>query len=842
MSIVNDEPNPVKSGSRNSVDDPERGPDLAEVQRALSVLADYMGSCALIRLPPVPGGFCVRSGNQVKELAEHVGRWTDAAGVYYYVNPVADTATQKLTNEDVLSRRWILVDIDRRKTADNEKLSATEAEHEAARALTTDVVAWLQEEHDFPAPVIIDSGNGFHLLYRVDLANDQHSAALARAFLQALARKFNGDRGTIGKECHDAKRIAKLPGTWSRRGPDTPDRPHRMARLVDVPAEVQEVAVELLQAFAEPERPKPPPRGIFKLRASDAQYAGYARAALRGECGILRLCPEGQRHNQAYKSAARLGNMVGAGVISRQEVEADLFAAATQSGLPEGEARQVISDGLDKGISEPLKLPQRNGQHQHQAGPAPASGDDAPGLAPRQVPPYKPFPVSALPPIVREYTEASAAAIGCDPALVAVPALPVLAGCIGNSCVVRLKHGWIEPSVIWAATLAPSGKLKTPAWAAAQDPLVEYQCELAGKDQRNREWYEQAIQEWRDRPRSERGPRPQLPQAEPCYVTSDATIEAVGRLLADNPHGLLLSRDELDGWLQSFVRYKGNAGGTDRPHWLELHRAGTLRKDRVTGDRPALTVRRACCSLTGTIQDDIFARALNDEAMAAGLCARILLAMPPPRKRVWTEAQVEENLAERYGNLLKALLAILLADVEKRKAHVFKLSDHAKQRWVEWVPTWGDKTDTSEGEQAAALAKLEGYAARLALVHHVVTLTVEDPSRLVVEDISENSMCAALTLVEWFAGEAARVYTILRETDAERVCRRLVEWIQARGGSTSARELHRANPRRWPSSEHAELALEVLVQSSLGEWRETHYGSTGGRPTRRFFLLPQDAR
>jgi hypothetical protein len=322
---------------------------------------------------------------------------------------------------------------------------------------------------------------------------------------------------------------------------------------------------------------------------------------------------------------------------------------------------------------------------------------------------------------------------------------------------------------------------------------------------------------------------------QPCYVTSDATIEVVGQLLAENPHGLILSRDELDGWAQSFVRYKGRAGGTDRPYWLELHRAGTLRIHRV--NRPALTARRACCSVTGTIQPQILARALDDDALAAGLGARLLMAMPPARKRVWTEAEVADELAEKYANLLKSLLANELADTEKRRPHFFPLSPKAKAIWTGWVPIWGDATDAAEGEQAAALAKLEGYAARLALVHHIVSITVDKPSALVVQPITETSLRAAIRLVEWFAGEAGRVYTILRETAEERDCRRLVEWIEARGGSTTPRDLHRANAVRWPTSEHAELALDALALAELGEWGELESGPSGGRPTRKFTLF-----
>ena len=59
------------------------------------------------------------------------------------------------------------------------------------------------------------------------------------------------------------------------------------------------------------------------------------------------------------------------------------------------------------------------------------------------------------------------------------------------------------------------------------------------------------------------------------------TIQAVGEILRDNPRGLLLARDELDGWLQSHTQHR-QGRGTDRPLWLELHRAGNLFVDRLT--------------------------------------------------------------------------------------------------------------------------------------------------------------------------------------------------------------------------------------------------------------------
>jgi hypothetical protein len=67
-------------------------------------------------------------------------------------------------------------------------------------------------------------------------------------------------------------------------------------------------------------------------------------------------------------------------------------------------------------------------------------------------------------------------------------------------------------------------------------------------------------------------PEPESPVLE-RVVTGDVTIEKLAALLEDNPKGLLVSRDELGGWLASFTRYKGGAGGSDLPNWLELSQA-----------------------------------------------------------------------------------------------------------------------------------------------------------------------------------------------------------------------------------------------------------------------------
>jgi hypothetical protein len=102
----------------------------------------------------------------------------------------------------------------------------------------------------------------------------------------------------------------------------------------------------------------------------------------------------------------------------------------------------------------------------------------------RPLPPYQPFPSAALSEPLRAFTEQAAAALGCDPAYVALPVLTAVAGCIGNARRIRLKRTWSEPSVLWCGVVGESGTLKSPAQEAALDALEKVEDRLAPHDDR----------------------------------------------------------------------------------------------------------------------------------------------------------------------------------------------------------------------------------------------------------------------------------------------------------------------------------------------------------------------
>ena len=135
------------------------------------------------------------------------------------------------TDEEIVRRALILIDCD---SVRRRGISATDAELAFALETVKSVQDFLQSE-GWPHPLLAFSGNGYHLLYRTDLPNDDQSRRLMERLLKRLDARFSDSRVKIDTTVSNAARITKLYGTVARKGADTPDRPHRLSRITEVP-------------------------------------------------------------------------------------------------------------------------------------------------------------------------------------------------------------------------------------------------------------------------------------------------------------------------------------------------------------------------------------------------------------------------------------------------------------------------------------------------------------------------------------------------------------------------------------------------------------------------------
>ncbi len=130
------------------------------------------------------------------------------------------------------------------------KVCATDAERAWAEA-AMEMVLMVAGLHGFPEPLVVDSGNGFQIYYRVDLPNDDASKKLIKGVLEAFAKIIDCDLGTADKSVGNASRLARIPGTYNRKGNHTAERPHRLATIIRAPADdaLTVISPETLEAF-----------------------------------------------------------------------------------------------------------------------------------------------------------------------------------------------------------------------------------------------------------------------------------------------------------------------------------------------------------------------------------------------------------------------------------------------------------------------------------------------------------------------------------------------------------------------------------------------------------------
>ncbi len=208
------------------------------------------------------------------------------------------------TDADVLWRRWLLIDID--PTTEVAGVSATADEKKSAEIVAVKVRDYLIE-CGWPALIVADSGNGWHLFRRVDLPNDASSTELVKRCLHALAAKFDTNEAKVDRSVFNAGRIVKLPGTMARKGNSTTDRPHRRAQLKIIPEAVEVMPVERLKALAA-EAPQAS-RPAAAAGRSATRSRGGATVTDRARAYLAKLSPgiQGAKGNgPTFRAAAAL--------------------------------------------------------------------------------------------------------------------------------------------------------------------------------------------------------------------------------------------------------------------------------------------------------------------------------------------------------------------------------------------------------------------------------------------------------------------------------------------------------------------------------------------------------
>ena len=450
----------------------------------------------------------------------------------------------------------------------------------------------------------------------------------------------------------------------------------------------------------------------------------------------------------------------------------------------------------------------------------------------------KPFPVEALPKVVRAYAVESAEAIGVDVSMVAAPILATLGAAIGTIRAVVVKKGWIEFPCLWVAMIAESGAAKSPALDAATGAIVRRHQQQLAEFLEAKEGFEREHAEWKKAATAarekgeEEPPEPMEPKERHLFV-GDCTMEALAGLLASNPRGLISIQDELSGLFGRTDQYRGGKG-SDREHYLSMYSQRPLKVDRKGIGSPPVLVPRPFLSIVGAGTPRTMREKLSEGNNGEnGVAARFLIFNPPRSLRKWSDAEVSDSTLTSFNRLIDALFmlsGIVYPPSGKEGPKYIGYSSGAKREWQSWFNAHNAEAVKHGGVVAGLFSKLEAVCARLCLIMELAS----DPDSL---KIHVRTVKRAIRIVEWFKAEGMRWHEAQAEAMREARLHQLSLWIGTLGGTVSARQLMREGPSPRPKSEKEAVAeLSALEMAGRGEWEAVEPGPTGGRPTRRFIL------
>jgi hypothetical protein len=580
---------------------------------------------------------------------------------------------------------------------------------------------------------------------------------------------------------------------------------------------------------------------------------------------VARWAPEaldGERNNTAFKVAARLYDF-GLEVATCQELMSDWNAAKCFPPLEEDELETIIDSAKRSrrksiGCHSPsLPAPVGVDPLSDVKGDEPVEkvgGDGAPSAFDAEPvdlwaagsPPAK-LPQGVVPEIVECLARSGGRRLGIEPGALAAAYITALGSLVpsGNRLQMRqLDTGWTVRPILWCMPIGDSSTRKSALCGYAMAPVHSVQDrwlrEYAVAMQRQKA---PAAAVTKTKKPIASGPPNQSSDAvfqgdaiEVIEATeipfrrkivNDATTESVGRLLAENPDGLLYYAEELASWLGSMDAYKARRGA-DRPFWLEAKEGRPKVIDRVTRGRIAIP----CCavSVLGGIQPDII-RAHADNLDDDGLLQRFLPVLVDQRDRGVDEAP-DEALQTRIDEV-----ALALAQAESERLFKFSPDGDAERTAIEDFVEREARRPSAPPALKQWLNKQPNEFGRIALIYHFIEWYCAHPggpSASIPNLISrETAQRARRFLMEFVFSHARAFYEgVLGRSNVDVHARWVAGFILARErGVIEARDIYKNYPALKKQDRRGDIPA-VMYDLEMHGWVRLISHDTHGKPSK----------
>lgn len=401
-----------------------------------------------------------------------------------------------------------------------------------------------------------------------------------------------------------------------------------------------------------------------------------------------------------------------------------------------------------------------------------------------ELPEVMQFDYDFLPIRIREYVFDISERMQCPPDFAAVNTYVMLGSPLGCKVGIRPKRrdNWVIVPNLWGVTIGISGVLKSPNRSEVLRPLKQLQIELSMEfAERNRKILNASeAEKLRVEFRKSEAKRtlkknsdadiseffnnnlnasPKLEIA-PRFITNNATAEALGQLMIENPNGVLFEADELVGLLKNLDK-QGQEGS--RAFYLTAadgNQSYTI--DRIIRGTN-LHIESACLSIIGGIQPEVLSEYVRDAlaggAGADGLLQRFGLMVYPdisPQYK-YIDRHPHKSAKQSVNVLMRELHNLDVESIanldEFCKTPHLQFDDDAQEVFIEWLCGLENRIRSGEDHPAIVshLSKYRKLVPSLALINHLCDSTNKK--------VSETALLRAVTYSEYLESHARRVYS-----------------------------------------------------------------------------------
>jgi 3-methyladenine DNA glycosylase Tag len=319
---------------------------------------------------------------------------------------------------------------------------------------------------------------------------------------------------------------------------------------------------------------------------------------------------------------------------------------------------------------------------------------------------FKNFPTNIFPEKIENLIDVLYRNVGFEKSVSASAMLFAVSTIIGNSKQIKVKNTWIDPPNLWIAIVGKRGTMKTPT---IKFPLLPLQGDEVGYA----EEFEKELASWNRLEKEE-----QQHQDKPTRkqrITTDITAEGMVKLLKENPNGIGIVKDELNGLFKEMSRY--NSAGV-LEFLLSAYSGGQFIKNRATQD--STTIDNIFLSIIGTIQPQVLKQMANTNT-DNGFIDR------------WLYVKSENKIPDFDINQ-----DIDIALIESYNSFIRRIKDQAiSQEQMTWAPKskaeFQDcinkirhimKHDDTSDQLSAYLAKIETYFARFCTLIAIMDMDI----------------------------------------------------------------------------------------------------------------------